>query len=327
MTLLDIEQLQVSFGEGSSAFSAVQGLDMHVDSREIVGIVGESGSGKTVAMLALLGLIDPPGKVTASRLSFSGGDLLHSSRSERRRIVGKDIAMIFQDPAGSLNPAYSIGYQIVEALRVHLPASRKAMRARAIELLAAVGIPEPEARFHAYPHQLSGGMCQRAMIAMAISCEPKLLIADEPTTALDVTVQAQIIELLLELQARHNVALILISHNLALVSQVASRVMVMYAGEVVEEARACNFFRRPKHPYSEALLAAMPENNPLGQAIYSLDGLVPGQQERLSRSCLLVERCRYAEASCREQRPPLRSAGEQWRVRCLKPLPHGSIQE
>jgi dipeptide transport system ATP-binding protein len=320
VSLLEIDNLHVRFGAGAHAFRAVQHLDLRLEAGEVLGLVGESGSGKSVAMLALMGLIDPPGEVFAHRLCFAGVNLLNIGPAERRRIIGKEVSMIFQDPMTSLNPVYRVGDQIVEALRAHAPASARAMRARTVELLSAVGIPDAAARFHAYPHQLSGGMCQRVMIAMAISCEPKLLIADEPTTALDVTVQAQIMELLLELQARHHMALILISHNLAVVSQIAGQVAVMYAGEIVETAPTGILFNQPRHPYSAALLAAIPENNPIGQPLYSLSGLVPGQKPRLEAACLMAGRCPRTQNDCRNHHPLLIEQTSRHWVRCLKPL-------
>jgi dipeptide transport system ATP-binding protein len=320
VSLLEIDNLHVRFGAGVTAFRAVQNLDLRLEAGETLGLVGESGSGKSVSMLALMGLIDPPGEVSAHRLAFAGVNLLNIRPAERRRIIGKDVSMIFQDPMTSLNPVYRVGEQIVETLREHAPASRRAMRARAVELLSVVGIPEAATRFHAYPHQLSGGMCQRVMIAMAIACEPRLLIADEPTTALDVTVQAQIMELLLELRARHHMALVLISHNLAVVSQVAERVAVMYAGEIVETAPVEKLFRQPRHPYSAALLAAIPENNPVGQALYSLPGLVPGQMARLENACFMAERCPRAQEECRARHPLLTEQTPRHWARCLTPL-------
>jgi len=323
MSLLEINNLHVRFGAGATAFRAVQGLDLRLEVGETLGIVGESGSGKSVAMMALMGLIETPGQVTAERLAFVGNDLLCARPAARRRMIGKDLSMVFQDPVTSLNPAYTIGSQIVETLKTHAPASRRAMKVRAEELLAAVGIPEPKARLAAYPHQLSGGLCQRAMIAMAIACEPKLLIADEPTTALDVTVQAQIIDLLLELQVRHHMGLILISHNLAVVSQIADRVIVMYAGEVVEEAPARTLFASPKHPYTAALLAAIPENNPIGAPLYSLPGLVPGNLERQANRCLMANRCDRVREECLLERPCLAMDADGRIVRCIAPLNGG----
>src|SRR5438477_5745042 len=234
MPLLDIAGLTVTFGP----FVAVDDVDLAIDQGEVVGIVGESGSGKTVMAMSLLGLIDFPGRVTARRINFAGHDLRGISHRDRRKLVGKDIAMIFQDPLASLDPCYTVAHQLMEALAVHGTererASRVARRTRALELLQQVEIPDAAARLNAYPHQLSGGMAQRVMIAMAISCQPRLLIADEPTTALDVTVQAQVLDLLLRIQRETHMALILITHDLAIVAETADRVIVMYAGQEVE---------------------------------------------------------------------------------------------
>lgn len=233
MSLLQIKNLNVRFGD-ANAVPVVDGLDLSVEAGEILAIVGESGSGKSVTMMALMGLIDAPGRITADTLSFDGTDMLKLSGRQRRKVVGKDIAMVFQDPMTALNPSYTVGYQIEEVLRQHLGLKGKAARQRALELLKKVEIPAAESRLDAYPHQLSGGMSQRVAIAMAIAGEPKLLIADEPTTALDVTIQAQIMELLVNLQKERNMALILITHDLAVVAETARRVCVMYAGQAVE---------------------------------------------------------------------------------------------
>ena len=245
MSLLTVENLSVSFGDEKAPFKAVDRVSYTVNEGEVLGIVGESGSGKSVSSLAIMGLIDFPGRVTAEKLYFNQNDLLALKPKEKQKIVGADIAMIFQDAMTSLNPSYTVGYQIMEALKVHQGGSKAALRERAIELLSLVGIPDPKSRLEVYPHQLSGGMSQRVMIAMAIACNPKLLIADEPTTALDVTIQAQIIDLLLELQRKENMALILITHDLALVAESAHRIIVMYAGQVVEEGRAEEIFKSP----------------------------------------------------------------------------------
>ncbi|KLU18125.1 peptide ABC transporter ATP-binding protein, partial [Proteus mirabilis] len=234
MALLNINQLSVHFGDEDTPFKAVDRISYQVEEGQVVGIVGESGSGKSVSSLAIMGLIDFPGRVSAQELYFDGRDLMKISESERRNLVGADVAMIFQDPMTSLNPCFTVGYQIMEALKVHQGGSRKTRKQRAIDLLTLVGIPDPASRLDVYPHQLSGGMSQRVMIAMAIACRPKLLIADEPTTALDVTIQAQIIELLLDLQKQENMALVLITHDLALVAEAADTIIVMYAGQVVE---------------------------------------------------------------------------------------------
>jgi dipeptide transport system ATP-binding protein len=320
VSLLEIDNLSVRFRSRTATTEAVRGLDLRLGAGETLGLVGESGSGKSMAMLAFLGLVDPPGEVAAHGIRFNGINLLDARPAERRRIIGKDIAMIFQDPVMSLNPAYRVGEQIVESLRVHARASRPAMRARAVELLASVGIPEAGTRFHAYPHQLSGGMCQRVMIAMAISCAPKLLIADEPTTALDVTVQAQIMALLSRLREQHRMAMILISHNLAVVSQMAERVAVMYAGEIVETAPARKLFARPRHPYSAALLAAIPERTPAGVPLYSLPGAALRRTPEAGRHCLLAERCPRAAEPCRAHHPKLAETVSGDQVRCFFPL-------
>ena len=316
--LLDIRNLTVEFGSVAAPFRAVDSVDLSVDEGEVVGIVGESGSGKSVTALALMGLVDYPGRVSADALEFLGNDLLGLSDSARRRIVGRDIAMIFQDPMTSLNPCYTTGFQLMETLAVHEGGSRASRRARALDLLRQVDIPDAESRLDAYPHQLSGGMSQRVMIAMALACNPRLLIADEPTTALDVTVQAQILELLLGLQRERNMALLLITHDLAVVSEIAHRVIVMYAGRQVETGRLPDVFERPHHPYTEALLAALPEHNVGRARLATIPGVVPGQHDRPS-GCLLNPRCAYAVERCRVEAPAMNSVGEG-RARCHFPL-------
>lgn len=297
---------------------AVDGLDLNIDQGEVVGIVGESGSGKSVTSLALMGLIDYPGRVQAERMAFDGRDLLKMTEGERRSLLGKDIAMIFQDPMTSLNPSFTVAFQLIETLRVHEGGSSKELRAKALALLKQVGIPDAERRLDAYPHQLSGGMSQRVMVAIAIACNPRLLIADEPTTALDVTVQAQMLELLLQLQRERGMALMLITHDLSVVAQTAQRVVVMYAGQVVETGSVPDIFNAPKHPYTQALLAALPEHNIGRNRLQTLGGVVPGQYDRPA-GCLLSPRCPYATDRCREVRPQLAGApGEQ--ARCHFPL-------
>ena len=245
MALLEIESLEVEFPIGGRVLRAVDDVSLSVDEGEVLGIVGESGSGKSVTMLALMGLIAYPGRVRAKRLAFGGRDLLTLSERERRQLTGRDMAMIFQEPATSLNPCFSIEFQLTETLRQHLKLSRTAALDRAVELLDQVGIPDPARRLQDYPHQMSGGMNQRVMIAMAIACNPKLLIADEPTTALDVTIQAQILDLLRRLQRERGMALVLITHNMGVVAEMAQRVAVMYAGQVVEDRNARTSSRRP----------------------------------------------------------------------------------
>ncbi|MGN6156998.1 MAG: ABC transporter ATP-binding protein [Devosia sp.] len=260
MPLLEIRNLTVSFDTSVGLFHAVQGIDLTIDPREVLAIVGESGSGKSVEMLAVMGLLPPSATVTADKLEFDGKDMLSMSRAEKRKIVGRDIAMIFQEPVASLNPCFTIGFQLEEVLRFHLGLDRKARRARAIELLHQVGIGEAEQRLNAFPHQMSGGQCQRVMIAMAIACNPKLLIADEPTTALDVTIQKQILDLLIGLQERTGMALIMITHNIGVVAETADRVIVQYRGHKMEEADVLSLFEAPKSAYTRALLSALPDN-------------------------------------------------------------------
>ncbi|MWV15542.1 ATP-binding cassette domain-containing protein [Pseudomonas sp. L-22-4S-12] len=317
MSLLDIHNLSVRFG-GANAIPVVDGLDLAVDKGEVLAIVGESGSGKSVTMLALMGLIDAPGRVTADSLRFDGHDMLGLKGKQRRTVVGKDLAMVFQDPMTALNPSYTVGFQIEEVLRQHLGLKGQAARARALQLLERVEIPAAASRLDAYPHQLSGGMSQRVAIAMAIAAEPKLLIADEPTTALDVTIQAQIMNLLLDLQRDQGMGLVLITHDLAVVAETADRVCVMYAGQAVEIGSVPTLFDAPTHPYTEALLKAIPEHSLGERRLATLPGIVPGRYDRPA-GCLLSPRCPYAQEHCRAQRPAL-EAHARGAVRCFYPL-------
>src|SRR5947209_8482781 len=317
MALLEIENLSVDFPTIAGVMHAVDGVSFRLEEGEVLGIVGESGSGKSVTMLALMGLVAYPGQIRADRLAFAGQDLLTLSAGDRRRLVGKDLAMIFQEPTTSLNPCFTIGFQLQETLRLHEGLDRKARRRRAIELLEQVGIPAPESRLRAFPHQLSGGMNQRVMIAMAIACNPRLLIADEPTTALDVTIQAQILDLLLSLQRERGMALILITHNMGVVSDTTERVAVMYAGQIMEERSTQSLFASPQHPYTAALVAARPEASDGGR-LATIPGVVPGQYDR-PRGCLFSPRCAYSTPLTGEVRPDLRP----WMgglIRCHYPL-------
>ena len=260
MPLLDVRNLVVEFDTASGPFRAVDGISLSIEPREVLAIVGESGSGKSVSMLAVMGLLPHTATVSADRMAFDGIDLLTLTPSERRKIVGKDISMIFQEPIASLNPCFTVGFQIEEVLRVHMGMDRAARRARAVDLLRLVGIPEPAERLNSFPHQMSGGQCQRAMIAMAIACNPKLLIADEPTTALDVTIQKQILDLLVGLQAQYGMGLIMITHNMGVVAETADRVIVQYRGRKMEEADVLSLFENPRSNYTRALLSALPDN-------------------------------------------------------------------
>ncbi len=323
MSLLEIRNLTVEFPVAGGMLRAVDAISLDVDPGELVAIVGESGSGKSVAMLAVMGLLPPTARITADRLAFAGHDLLAMRVKDRRRIIGKDMAMIFQEPTSSLNPCFTVGFQIDEAIKVHLGGSREERRRRAIELLDKVGIPSPETRLRAFPHQLSGGMNQRVMIAMAIACSPRLLIADEPTTALDVTIQAQILDLLLELQHERGMALVLITHAMGVVAETAERVVVQYAGQQIEEQEVFGLFDDPHHPYTRALLDALPERN-IGRRLTSIPGVVPGLWDR-PEGCLFHPRCRFATDLCRRQ-PPRPASVELGRARCHYPLVQGVPQ-
>ncbi|KRW57502.1 ABC transporter ATP-binding protein [Pseudomonas sp. TTU2014-080ASC] len=317
MNLLEIKNLSVRFG-GATAVPVVDSLDLNVSKGEVLAIVGESGSGKSVTMMALMGLIDAPGIVTADSLFFDGTDMQSLKGRQRRHIIGKDLSMVFQDPMTALNPSFTVGFQIEEVLRQHLGLKGRASRQRALELLEKVEIPAAASRLDAYPHQLSGGMSQRVAIAMAIAAEPKLLIADEPTTALDVTIQAQIMDLLIALQKEQGMALVLITHDLAVVAETAQRVCVMYAGQAVEIGSVPQLFNGPTHPYTEALLKAIPEHS-LGQSrLETLPGIVPGRYDR-PQGCLLSPRCPYADNRCHAQQPTLTSH-THGAVRCFHPL-------
>ena len=293
MSLLEIRNLSVDFATSSGAFRAVDAVDVTIERGEILAIVGESGSGKSVAMLAVMGLLPWTATITADQLIFDGKDLRQLSPKQRRQLIGKDLAMIFQEPMSSLNPCFTVGFQLKEALRQHLGLNRKERQQRAVEIFEMVGIPAPAERLSLFPHQLSGGMNQRVMIAMAIACNPKLLIADEPTTALDVTIQAQILDLLGDLQKNFGMALILITHDMGVVAETAERVQVQYAGQKVEEQPVSSLFETPRHPYTAALLAALPERA-TGRHLLTIPGVVPGQFDRPA-GCLFATRCQFAK--------------------------------
>lgn len=318
MPRLEIRNLSVEFATARGRFQAVSGLDMTVDEGEILCVVGESGSGKSVSMLALMGLIAFPGTVTADVMRFGDQDLLSLSPRQRRVLVGKDIAMVFQEPMSSLNPCYPIGWQIAESLTAHHAVARAKRRDRVIELLHQVGIPAPQTRLRSFPHQLSGGMNQRVMIAMAIACNPSLLIADEPTTALDVTIQRQILDLLIGLQRDKGMGLVLITHDMGVVAETAHRVQVMYAGQMVEEAPTRLLFSAPRHPYTAALLDALPERAIGKKRLPTIPGVVPGIDDR-PMGCLFNPRCGFRTTTCTTKSPSL--IGEPGRrARCHTPL-------
>jgi peptide/nickel transport system ATP-binding protein len=308
MALLEVENLQTHFRTPDGVTRAVDGVSFTVERGETMAIVGESGCGKSVTANAILRLVpQPPGKV-AGTIRFEGTDLLQLSERAMRDIRGNHISMVFQEPMTSLNPVLTVGRQIAETLRLHQHLSRKAVAARAVDMLSLVGIAEPRRRAGEYPHQLSGGMRQRVMIAIALACNPKLLIADEPTTALDVTIQAQILDLMADLKTRVGAAIILITHDLGVVAEIAARVMVMYAGRKVEEAKVADLFRSPRHPYTQGLLAAVPK---LGSSLTGHDtklaeipGVVPSLKQRIA-GCVFASRCAFARDICRHVAPPL----------------------
>ena len=319
MRLLEVKDLQTQFQTRAGLVRAVDGVSFHIDRGELLGLVGESGCGKSITALSVMRLVAPPGKIVAGEILFDGKNLLKLSDGEMRAIRGDDIAMIFQDPMTSLNPVFTVGEQIAEALRLHRKLSRKAARDAAIEAMREVSIPDPGRRFSDYPHQLSGGMRQRVMIAMALACDPKLLIADEPTTALDVTIQAQILELLNELRKHRELAVLLITHDLGVVAEVADRVAVMYTGRIVEEAPVAELFARPRHPYTEGLLRSVPKLTAASVAkaekLETIEGTVPSPTD-LPPGCHFAPRCPYRMPRCTAEEIPLYRL-EHADVRCV----------
>ena len=317
MSLLNIRNLSVSFATRGGAFKAVDSVDISVDADETLAIVGESGSGKSVAMLAVMGLLPWTATITADEMTFDGRDLRQVSAQHRRSLIGRDLAMIFQEPMTSLNPCFTVEFQIGEVLRVHLNLDRAARKKRTIELLEEVGITDPARRLSAFPHQLSGGMSQRVMIAMALACKPKLLIADEPTTALDVTIQAQILDLLLKLKTENHMGLVLITHDMGVVAETADRVIVQYAGRQIERNTTQALFDRVNHPYTQALLNALPERAS-SKILPAIPGVVPGQFDR-PKGCLFAPRCAYAQDLCTTT-PPHRASAALGEALCHFPL-------
>ena len=318
MSLLTVRNLSVAFPTQHGWFQAVEGIYLDVNEGDVLAIVGESGSGKSVAMMAVMNLLPPTACITCDELNLDGQDLLAMPAKQRRQLNGGTVAMIFQEPMSSLNPCFTVGYQIDETIRIHLGGSKKERTERVLHLLEIVGIPDPKRRYQAYPHQMSGGMSQRAMIAMALAANPKLLIADEPTTALDVTVQAQILELLLTLQQTQGMGLILITHDMGVVAETAQQVVVQYAGQQVEKQPVKGLFNTPHHPYTAALLDALPERAPAGDFLPTIQGIVPGQKDRPT-GCLFSPRCTHAQANCHKQQPALQRDNEIW-LRCHYPL-------
>ncbi len=327
--LLRIENLKTTFDTEDGCVTAVDGISLSIDPGETVALVGESGCGKSVTSLSILRLIPcPPGKIEQGHIWFEGEDLLAWNDRQIRKIRGKDIAMIFQEPMTSLNPVFTCGNQMMEAIRQHRHLTQKEAKAQVIEMLRLTGIPLPEQRFEEYPHQMSGGMRQRVMIGMALCCAPKLLIADEPTTALDVTIQAQILDLLIKLRKKLGMAILLITHDLGVVAEMAERVIVVYAGKVIEEAPVRKLFGAPKHPYTRGLLASIPRLDTLADELYVIPGNVPSLG-RMPSGCRFHPRCRYACELCAGQSPELRKIDEKHKVACWLDTPEmaASAQE
>ena len=320
MALLEIKGLKTHFKTDDGWLHAVDGVDLNIDAGETVGVVGESGCGKSVTAKTVMKLIDmPPGRIVAGQVLWQGRDLVPLGPQDMQAIRAKEIAIIFQEPMTSLNPVFTIGEQIGESLRLHEGLSRKAALDRAIEMLRLVRIPTPERRVKDYPHQFSGGMRQRVMIAIALACKPRLLIADEPTTALDVTIQAQILDLLAELKREMGMAVMLITHAMGVVAEVAQRVVVMYAGKVVEEATVADLFARPRHPYTQGLIRSIPRIDTAATHKVRLEA-IPGTVPKLiepAEGCRFAGRCKYAVAACLQATPPLRAVGPGHRVACI----------
>jgi peptide/nickel transport system ATP-binding protein len=318
--LLQVSDLQTQFRTRAGVVRAVDGVSFHIDKGELLSVVGESGCGKSITALSIMRLVSPPGRITGGSIKFDGEELLTASDARMREIRGDEIAMIFQDPMTSLNPVYTVGEQIAEALRLHRGLPRKAARDAAIEAMQEVAIPDPARRVDDYPHQLSGGMRQRVMIAMALACDPRLLIADEPTTALDVTIQAQILELLDNLRRTRELGVLLITHDLGVVAEVADRVAVMYTGRIVEESPVKELFARPKHPYTEGLLRSVPKLTAEGvekqKRLETIEGTVPSPVA-LPPGCHFAPRCSHRMPRCLEGEIPLYELENSVRVRCV----------
>lgn len=316
--LVEVKNLKTYFYTEEGVIKAVDGVDYEIYPGETLGIVGESGCGKSVTSLSIMRLVEsPPGRIEAGEIIFQGKDLAKLSQKEMRKIRGNDISMIFQEPMTSLNPVYTVGDQIIEAIMLHKSVKRKEARKQAVEMLKKVGIPLPEQRIDEYPHQLSGGMRQRVMIAMALSCDPKLLIADEPTTALDVTIQAQILELMNDLKASYGMSIMMITHDLGVIAEVSDRVAVMYAGKVVEYTDVETLFEDPKHPYTWGLMNSIPKLDKEVNRLEAIPGSVPSPLN-FPEGCKFNTRCPLAEGKCFRDEPPLEEAAEGHKVRCWR---------
>ncbi|HEX6922225.1 MAG TPA: ABC transporter ATP-binding protein [Bacillales bacterium] len=315
-SVLEVKGLKTSFFTDDGEVPAVNNIDFHVDPGEILGIVGESGCGKSVTSLSVMGLVPSPGKIVGGNIRFKDEELTKASERRMRQIRGNEVAMIFQEPMTSLNPVFTIGEQLIEGIRLHNKISKKEAKKQAVNILKTVGMPRAEKLVEEYPHQLSGGMRQRVMIAMAMACEPEVLIADEPTTALDVTIQAQILDLMKRLNKELNTSIILITHDLGVVAEVCDRLVVMYAGKVVEEGTTRSIFKNPQHPYTEGLIESVPDMRMKKDRLYSIPGNVP-KPGSLKQGCHFAPRCRHAFDRCTAENPQLFETGEGHKVRCF----------
>lgn len=314
-TLLSVQDLKTYFYTGDGPIKAIDGLSFDLIKGTVFGLVGESGCGKSVTALSIMRILPPSGKTVSGKIIFKGDDLLNKTEAEMRGIRGGEISMIFQEPIASLNPIFTIGYQIEEAILSHLKVSKRESKKRVVELLKAVGMPSPEIRVKDYPHQLSGGMCQRVMIAMAMACEPSLIIADEPTTALDVTIQAQILDLLRKIREESGTSMIMITHDLGIIAEMADSVAVMYTGRIVESTDTRTIFRDPRHPYTIGLLDSLPKGK--GEKLVAIPGMVPKPSE-LPEGCKFSTRCRYVIEECQSSEPPLKEIDTGHWVRCIR---------
>ncbi len=316
--LLSVRNLKTYFYTEEGVMPSVDGVDFDLAPGETLAIVGESGCGKSVTSLSIMGLVQtPPGKIVDGEILYQGQNLLKKSKKEMRAIRGNEISMIFQEPMTSLNPVFTVGRQIMESFRIHQHLDKKAAREKTIEMIRLVGIPAPEKVVDEYPHELSGGMRQRIMIAMALACSPRILIADEPTTALDVTIQAQIMHLLRHLKDETGTSIILITHDLGVVAQIAQNAMVMYAGQAVEYAPVKSIYKEPLHPYTQGLLKSIPKLNESVNSLYSIKGMVPSPKD-YPKGCRFCPRCDCAKAVCQEKQPPLMEMPDGRKVRCWK---------
>ena len=314
--LLEVKGLKTYFYTDEGVVPAVDGVSFSIDEGETLGIVGESGCGKSITALSIMRLLQtPPGKIAGGEILFKGEDLLQKKESEMERIRGNEISMIFQEPMTSLNPVCTCGYQIAEVIRLHRKLDRKQAMEKAVDMLRLVGIPDPQRRSNEYPHQMSGGMRQRVMIAIALACQPKLLIADEPTTALDVTIQAQILELIKSLKNEMDMSMMMITHDLGVVAGIADKVAVMYAGKIVEQGNVISLFKNPQHPYTKGLLASIPRLNQKKEKLHVIQGMVPNPHQ-MPQGCRFHPRCEYKQDICLKEQPPIMQTDEGHQVAC-----------